>query len=131
MISPVTAESLFKKDEAPKVREEMPDLSEDQLNDELSKRWDQCRQEDPEKFKYYVSMLCDILFPAPLPSETIYFPPSLRPSPSRHHNGPCTPDERRCQDCWSYWCGHCGTGHSSWMSGCCQDKQHIIYRHEE
>jgi hypothetical protein len=125
MIQPVTAVSLFKMDEAPKVIEEMPDLTEDQLDDELSKRWEQCRREDPEKFKYYVSMLCDILFPASPP-----LPPPLKASPSRYHDGPCTPDERRCQDCWSYWCGHCGTGHSSWMTGCCKDKEYIINRHE-
>jgi len=121
----ITAESLFRKDEIIKIKKERPEISDVELEGELVKRWDHCRLSDPETFRYYVSMLCEtVLFPVyKLPQFIPYSPPmcTLRPSPSRHHDGPCTPDERRCENCWSYWCGNCGSGMANWMGGCCSD----------
>ena len=108
-----TAEDFFRKDEMLQIRQEQPNISEENLERELTKRWEECRRCDPEKFKYYVSMLCETVIVSPLCT--------LRPSPSRHHDGPCTPDERRCENCWSYWCGNCGTGMANWMGGCCSN----------
>ena len=130
-MSEVTAESLFRKDEVIKIKKEQHEISEAELEEELVKRWDHCRLSEPEKFRYYVSMLCEtVLFPVynPLPANDSppYYPEcTLRPSPSRHHDGPCTPDERRCENCWSYWCGNCGSGMANWMGGCCSD---VVWR---
>ena len=44
---------------------------------------------------------------------------SLIPSPSRHHDGPCTPNARQCTQCWNTFCGVCGDGVANYGAGCC------------
>lgn len=44
---------------------------------------------------------------------------SLKPSPSRHHEGPCDPSPEKCKNCWNTWCGVCGDGLANYGGGCC------------
>ena len=44
---------------------------------------------------------------------------SLKPSPSRHHEGLCDPSPEKCKNCWNTWCGVCGDGLANYGGGCC------------
>ena len=37
------------------------------------------------------------------------------------HEGECFPSEWKCLYCYKYWCGKCGNGVSSYLSGCCSN----------
>ena len=122
----ITAYDFFYNDIYFNICEEYPDMCQTELDKEIERRWNECRLTDTEKFKHYVTMSCEQLLrdneaesAKPSISRLVS---SLKPSPSRSHEGPCFPDERTCQNCWSYWCGKCGSGMASWIGGCCYSK---------
>ena len=120
-----TAYDFFYDDVSRVIMDENPSICQSDLDEHIKSLWDICRLTDHERFIYYVSMSCENLFANKKEDNKPHRTPlvsTLVPSPSRTHEGSCFPDYRTCQNCWSYWCGKCGSGMASWIGGCCSSK---------